>query len=352
MTGETGATGAQGETGVIGATGAQGETGLTGETGATGQSDRYKTTSDGEITIISSGTLFIFVETGLSYSVGQDIVVAHDDTHLMHATVGGYRGNTDGLITATVKDAVGTGTYTGWSVNLDGATGVQGDTGATGSIGETGPTGAQGETGPTGAQGETGLTGETGPTGATGAGALDTYQGDYNNGVSYYLNDIVTYLLDGSQYIRSGNLGNPGYPPTSGTSNESWTPYLLSIVGATGSTGATGPTSVALVEKTIDTNDVTIVDEWDLNLYTTIEYTLQIVQDTKFRSSKIVILTNKTLVYYTEYAIVELGSEITDLLIDASTFTSLSGDVGRLTIQISNALSNNAQVKILKNTIT
>lgn len=46
------------------------------------------------------------------------------------------------------------------------------------------------------------------------------YRGDYNNGISYALNDIIS-IPDGSPYgnagefyIRTGNPGNPGYPPT------------------------------------------------------------------------------------------------------------------------------------------
>jgi hypothetical protein len=46
------------------------------------------------------------------------------------------------------------------------------------------------------------------------------YRGDYNNGISYALNDIISipagspYGNAGEFYIRTGNAGNPGYPPT------------------------------------------------------------------------------------------------------------------------------------------
>lgn len=46
------------------------------------------------------------------------------------------------------------------------------------------------------------------------------YRGDYNNGISYSLNDIISipagspYGNAGEFYIRTGNPGNPGYPPT------------------------------------------------------------------------------------------------------------------------------------------
>ena len=72
----------------------------------------------------------------------------------------------------------------------------------------------------------------------TGTGITKTYTqnppnyiGDYNNGYSYALNDVVSiptgspYGAPGEFYIRSGNPGNPGYPP--GTLS-SWTPYVFS----------------------------------------------------------------------------------------------------------------------------
>ena len=220
-------------------------------------------------------------------------------------------------------------------VNVGPIVGSQGDTGATGPQGETGlvgPTGLQGETGLTGYTGATGadsfVPGPTGPTGLQGETGLTGYTG-----------------ATGADSFVPGPTGPTGLQGETGPQGET------GLTGYTGATGATGPKALDTIEQTINTNDITIVDEWDLNLYTTIEYTLQIIQDTKFRSSKIIILTNKSLVYYTEYGIVDIGGEILDLLIDASTFTSLSGDVGRLTIQISDALSNNAQVKLIKTTI-
>jgi len=38
------------------------------------------------------------------------------------------------------------------------------------------------------------------------------YRGDYNNGLDYTLNDVVTYT-DGRLYKRVSNPNNPGYPP-------------------------------------------------------------------------------------------------------------------------------------------
>lgn len=61
------------------------------------------------------------------------------------------------------------------------------------------------------------------------------YLGDYNNGYSYAINDVVSipagspYGIVGSYFIRSGNPGNPGYPPQpGGATNASWTLYAFS----------------------------------------------------------------------------------------------------------------------------
>ena len=61
------------------------------------------------------------------------------------------------------------------------------------------------------------------------------YRGDYDNGISYALNDVISipvgspYGIVGSYFIRSGNPGNPGYPPEpGGATNASWTLYSFS----------------------------------------------------------------------------------------------------------------------------
>lgn len=61
------------------------------------------------------------------------------------------------------------------------------------------------------------------------------YLGDYNNGIAYGLNSVISipagspYGIVGSYFIRSGNPGNPGYPPEpGGATNASWTLYAFS----------------------------------------------------------------------------------------------------------------------------
>jgi hypothetical protein len=162
VTGPTGATGL-GATGLTGPTGATGVVGPTGSTGPVG--DRYATTSSTSLTI-GTGSKTLTVGTGLAYTVDQDIVIANAAGISMNGPVTSYvTGN--GQLIVNVTSTSGSGTYTSWSVNLDGAAGSPGATGLTG------PTGATGLTGPTGATGVAstvpGPTGATGPVGATGS---------------------------------------------------------------------------------------------------------------------------------------------------------------------------------------
>jgi hypothetical protein len=78
----------------------------------------------------------------------------------MSATVVSYTSGTNTLV-VNVNDVRGSGTYAVWSINLDGATGVQGTTGAQGTVGSQGTTGAQGTEGAQGISGQLGTYAET-----------------------------------------------------------------------------------------------------------------------------------------------------------------------------------------------
>ena len=231
--GATGFTGAQGETGTTGAQGTTGETGAQGETGSQGiegHSDRYQTTSSTSRSIaVANNVSFVLADADLSYSVGQDVVVAYDVNNNMSATVVSYTAGTNTLV-VNVNDVRGSGTYTAWSINLDGATGVQGTTGAqgtTGSQGTTGTTGTQGTTGTTGAQGAIGSTGSQGTTGNTGA------QGTTG--------EIGAQGATGSTGAQ-GETGTTGAQGTTGTTGAQGTTGNTGAQGATGTTGSQGTT--------------------------------------------------------------------------------------------------------------
>jgi len=86
-----------------------------------------------------------------------------------------------------------------------------------------------------GTPGAPGTNGTNGTNGADGAdGQYPNYLGEYNNGVSYAIGEIVSipvgspYGSPGQLFIRSSNPGNPGYPP--GTA--SWTLYTNGLIVA------------------------------------------------------------------------------------------------------------------------
>ena len=183
-TGATGATGVQGPTGPQGIQGPSGATGLTGATGSTYQSISY---SDLEI---GTGNKIVSVLSGLAYSVGQKVIIANAVNQLMTGTVTNYN-IVNGQLTVDVSEAIGSGIYTYWVVNLYGAIGPEGSTGATGtgSTGATGVAGNDGATGPAGSIGATGASGTIGLDGSTGATGIQ--------GPTGATGPVVPYIFDG-----------------------------------------------------------------------------------------------------------------------------------------------------------
>jgi len=223
ITGATGAVGATGDTGATGAIGMTGSTGATGVTGPTG--DRYSTTTSATLTI-NLGFQTFTVQTGLAYSTGQTVIIAFDATNQMVGTITSYNPGT-GTMTVNVTSVSGTGSHTGWSVNLNGAPGPAGTTGATG---VTGPTGVAGNTGSTGATGAIGVTGAIGSTGATGATGVAG-----NTGSTGPTGAIGTTGV-------TGPTGNTGVAGVTGSTGAIGVTGATGSIGATGVTGATGPT--------------------------------------------------------------------------------------------------------------
>jgi len=155
VAGQPGPTGPQGPSGPQGASGPQGPSGPSGPSGPIGPSgpagDKYATTSTTTLTI-GTGSKTLTVDTGLSYTPSQSVLIAHDATNEMTGTVTTYAtGN--GQMVANVTSTTGSGTYSSWDVNITGAVGVPGATGPQGDTGPTGATGADGATGPAGATG-------------------------------------------------------------------------------------------------------------------------------------------------------------------------------------------------------
>jgi hypothetical protein len=79
-------------------------------------SDRYKTTSVTSNTI-GNGSKTFTVDANLSYITLQEVLIVFNASNHMHGTVTSYSGTT---LVVDIKHNTGSGTYTLWSINLDG----------------------------------------------------------------------------------------------------------------------------------------------------------------------------------------------------------------------------------------
>lgn len=110
-------------------------------------------------------------------------------------------------------------------------------------------------------------------------------------------------------------------------------------------------TASTLITGNITTNSPTVIDDWIIGDITTTEYIIQIVQGTKLYCTKMLILSNDSLINYTKYAIINLGADINGLQIECSVSVVGPETLGQLIVQISDATTTNAVVKVLKTKI-
>jgi len=95
--------------------------------------DRYLTSSTTSNTV-SNGAKTFTVGTGLAYTPTQDVTIANDAAHHMHASVTTYNSST-GMLVVDVNSHTGTGTFTTWTVNVGGiSSAVIPTDGATGTV--------------------------------------------------------------------------------------------------------------------------------------------------------------------------------------------------------------------------
>jgi hypothetical protein len=81
-------------------------------------SDRYKTTSTTSNSV-TNGSKSFTVDLNLSYIPLQEILVVHNPANHMHGEVTSYNAATGALV-VDIKTHTGSGTYTAWTLNLDG----------------------------------------------------------------------------------------------------------------------------------------------------------------------------------------------------------------------------------------
>jgi hypothetical protein len=168
LQGAQGAQGVQGSQGIQGTQGIQGVSGSAGTSGSSGAAgDRYQTTSSTSFTLGTSTTLTI--GTGLAYTPAQDIIITYDVNNHQVCTVVSYNPGTGALVIGPPITVVGSGTYSSWTVNLDGAAGGDGSSGTSGSNGSSGTSGLQGSQGIQGLQGVAGSNGTSGTNGTGGS---------------------------------------------------------------------------------------------------------------------------------------------------------------------------------------
>ena len=194
--------------------GTSGTSGVSGTSGISGQSgDRYQTTSSTSFTLGTGGT--ITIGTGLAYTVAQDILIAYDVNNHQVSMITSYNPTTGVLVFGNPSEVEGSGTYTSWGVNLNGAAGGNGTNGTSGTSGLTGSSGTSGSSGTRGTSGTSGLTGSSGTTGTSGT--------------------------SGSSGL-TGTSGTSGIAGTSGTSgvNGAVGGYLGSFYDTTNQTGVAG----------------------------------------------------------------------------------------------------------------
>jgi hypothetical protein len=109
-----------GSTGQVLAKSSSSDYATTWQTPAVG--DKYYSLSTTTLAL-SNGAKTLTIATGLSYTTQQDIIIANDATHHMHAVVTSYNPST-GVLVADVQQHTGTGTFSSWTVNVGGISSV------------------------------------------------------------------------------------------------------------------------------------------------------------------------------------------------------------------------------------
>jgi hypothetical protein len=226
--GTSGGSGTSGSAGTSGLTGTSGSSGFTGTSGLSG--DRYNTESVTEFTLGSGGS--ITVGTGLAYTVAQDIIIAYNSTNHQVSMVVSYDSGTGILVFGAPSETTGSGTFSDWTVNLNGAAGGDGSSGTSGSSGVSGTAGTSGAAGTSGSAGTSGASGTNGSSGTAGvSGTAGTAGLTGTAGTSGANGAVGGYL--GSFYDTTNQTGVAGAVLTMGLNNsDSWNNGVSLVSGS------------------------------------------------------------------------------------------------------------------------
>ena len=266
--GTSGASGTSGSAGTAGLSGTSGSSGVTGTSGLSG--DRYRTESVTEFTLGTGGT--ITVGTGLAYTTAQDIIIAYDSTHHQVSMVTSYDSGTGILVFGTPSEVEGTGTFSDWLVNLNGAAGGNGTAGTSGSAGTSASSGSSGVAGTSGSAGTSGATGTSGSSGVSGTSGtspvfpLPVVYGLYAQTAN---STTVTNTTAETTIIGTG-VGSLSVPANGFSVGDSFRAILGGVINATNNQTIrirlrTG--SVLLLDSGLQNLGSAVIDDvWSLNI--------------------------------------------------------------------------------------
>ncbi len=253
--GSSGTSGTKGTSGTSATSGTSGSTGTSGSSGTGGLSgDRYATTSTTSFTLGNAGT--ITVGTGLAYTVAQSIIIVNSITNFQECEVISYNPSTGALQFGAPTRTVGSGTFTAWTVNLDGASGGNGTAGTSGSSGIAGTRGTSGTSATSGTSGSSGSSATSGTSGSSGtsgtSGSSGTSATSGSSGTSATSGTSGSSGTSGTNG-SSGTSATSGSSGTSATSGSSGTSGINGVAGSSGTSGTKGTSGTSGINGTSGT---------------------------------------------------------------------------------------------------
>jgi hypothetical protein len=144
----------------------------------------------------------ITVATQLAYTVAQSIIVVYDANNFQECEVTAYNPATGSLSFGAPFRTVGGGTYSSWTINLDGASGGDGSSGTSGTSGSAGTSGTTGTSGSSGSSGTTGTSGSSGSSGTSGTSGRNGIDGTSGASIA---NWYGSFSSDQTQPVTAAN---------------------------------------------------------------------------------------------------------------------------------------------------
>ena len=165
-------------------------------------------------------------------------------------------------------------------------------------------------------------------------GSADNVPAKLTVGTNGYLLTANSEATNGVEWAAApvslpSQTGNGGYYLTTDGTDASWGALVVPITTGT---------------ATVSANTATTVDTTALSGFTSIEYMVSLKQDSKVRTSKVVLQTDGTSVDMTEFAITETGGTIAGVVVSAA----VSSTNGVLQVTATDAATTNVTVKFSK----